>query len=223
MIRRLLESRYRVRSVLLTPQKYAVLRADLEGTAAPVYVAGQPVMNRVVGFNIHRGAVASAARLPAAAIGDAVAGAERVALVEGLTDQENLGVIFRNAAALGVDAVVLCPRTCDPLYRRTVRVSMGHVLHVRHARLARWPEQLDDVRAAGFAVVALTPEPTATDIRTIDARAFPRLALMVGSEGPGLTAGALARADARVRIPMAAHVDSLNVATAAAIAFHHFA
>ena len=219
VIRRLVTSAYPVRSVLVTPRKFEALRGDLETVRAPVYVAEQAVMNRVAGFNIHRGAVASADRLPARVVGDVLEGAARVAVVEALTDQENLGLIFRNAAGLGLDAVLLCPRTCDPLYRRTVRVSMGHVLHVPHARFDLWPDGLEDLRRSGFTIVALTPGASATDIGTVDAGAFERVAVMIGSEGPGLSDAALEAADLRVRIPMAPGVDSLNVANAAAIAF----
>lgn len=222
VIRVLLASEYRVRSILLTPRKLDVLAPELEGVDVPIYIAGQQVMNRTVGFNIHRGAVAVAERPPPQSLDDTVRGARRVGVVEAMTDQENLGQLFRNAAGLGVDALLLCPRTCDPFYRRTVRVSMGQVLRVPHARLANWPDALDVLRGAGFTITALTPAASAADLTGVDPHRFERVALMVGSEGPGLTVDALARADLQLRIPMAGDVDSLNVATAAAIAFHHF-
>lgn len=222
VIRRLVRSAYPVRSVLVAPRKLEALREDLAGLTAPVYVASQDVLNRVVGFNIHRGAVAVAGRLAPQRAEAVAANAARVVVVEGMTDQENLGLIFRNAAGLGIDAVLLCPRTCDPLYRRTVRVSMGHVLATPHARFVRWPHGLDDLNAAGFKTVALTPDPSAVDLDAVDPRPTDKVAILVGAEGPGLTPGAMARAGVRVRIPMAAGVDSLNVAAAAAIAFHHF-
>jgi tRNA G18 (ribose-2'-O)-methylase SpoU len=145
--------------------------------------------------------------------------ARLVAVLEGVNDHENLGALFRNAAALGVDAVLLGPRCSDPLYRRSVRVSMGHVLRVPFAELpGPWPESLDLLRAAGLQVAALTP--AAAVPLTASGLRGERVAVLLGAEGPGLSAEALAAADVRVRIPMAAGVDSLNVATAAAVAFH---
>lgn len=222
VIRVLVAAPYGVRSVLVTPQKLSALAADLDGLDAPVYVARAEVMNRTVGFNIHRGAVAVADRPLPLSPADVIDRATRVAVVEAMTDQENLGQLFRNAAALGIEGVVLCPRSCDPLYRRTVRVSMGQVLRVPHARLIEWPHGLDALRAAGFAFLALTPAAEADDLDHVDRAALERIAFMVGAEGSGLTPEALDYADGRVRIPMARGVDSLNVATAAAIAFHHF-
>jgi tRNA G18 (ribose-2'-O)-methylase SpoU len=142
-----------------------------------------------------------------------------VAVLEALNDFENLGALFRNAAAFGVDAVLLDPRCADPLYRRSVRVSMGHVLHVPFAVLDDWADGLKAVRDRGFAILAMTPREPAVPLRTV---APPeRWALLLGAEGPGLSDAALAAADMLVRIPMAPGVDSLNVATAAAVAFDH--
>ena len=139
-------------------------------------------------------------------------------MLEGLNDFENLGSLFRNAAAFGVDAVLLDPTCADPLYRRSVRVSMGHVLRVPFAGLAGpWPHSLAAVRASGFRLLALTPRPDAVPLRAVPVPQ--RWAVLVGAEGPGLSEAALAAADERVRIPMAPGVDSLNVATAAAVAF----
>lgn len=135
-------------------------------------------------------------------------------MLERINDLENLGSLFRNARAFGCDAVLLDPETADPFARRPVRVSMGHVLRIPFARFDRWPKGLDVARDAGLTLVALTP---AGD--PLDAAALPeRAAFLVGAEGPGLTDSALAAADCRLAIPMAAGVDSLNVATAAAIA-----
>ncbi|HEX9530827.1 MAG TPA: RNA methyltransferase [Acidimicrobiales bacterium] len=220
----LARSRYAARSVMVTPSQAERLRDLLDGLGAPVLIASQPVMNRVTGFNIHRGVLAAAARPPLLSP-DEVAGLARVLVVgEDLNDQENLGALFRNARALGVGGVLLSPGCCDPLYRRTVRVSLGHVLHVPFAVLRPWPSGLLGLRAKGFEVLALTPGPDAEPIGAVDAAGAGldrRVAVLVGAEGAGLSPAALAYADRRVRIPMAPGVDSLNVATAAAIAFHH--
>jgi tRNA G18 (ribose-2'-O)-methylase SpoU len=179
-----------------------------------VYVAPADVLRAVVGFDLHRGAVASGDRWALPAVGSLLSGARRVAVVQKLGDHENLGGIFRSAAAFGVDAVLLDAECADPLYRRCVRVSIGHVLTVPWTRL----ESLDELRSAGFTLFALTPDAGA---EPIDAIAWPEhFALLLGSEGPGLSAQWLAAADARIRIPMRPVADSLNVATAAAIAFY---
>jgi tRNA G18 (ribose-2'-O)-methylase SpoU len=215
VVRRLLDSPYPVRAVLGVPARLAALAGDLAAVDAPVYRASAEVMAQTVGFHLNRGVLAAADRAPEPAAAGLLAGARRVLALEGVNDHENLGSLFRNAAALGVDAVLLGPRCADPLYRRSVRVSMGHVLRVPFVRAP-----LSTLRDAGLTVLALTPQPPAAPLSTVDP-ARPRVALLVGAEGPGLTAAALAVADRHVRIPMAAGVDSLNVATAAAIALHH--
>ena len=218
-IRRLLGSPYRVRSVLVTPERLEQLRDDLAGVDAPLYIAPRPVMDSVAGFPIHRGAVAAGERLPLPPPAELLAGARAVAVLEALNDHENVGVIFRAAAAFGIDAVLLSPQCCDPLYRRSVRVSIGHVLTVPFTRVDPWPAGLAAVRAAGFTIVALTPDPTASRIDALEPLPD-RPAVLVGAEGPGLSRAAQEAADRRVRIPMRAGADSLNVATAAAIGFH---
>jgi tRNA G18 (ribose-2'-O)-methylase SpoU len=139
--------------------------------------------------------------------------------MEAVTNHTNLGAVFRSAAALGMDAVLLSPTSCDPLYRRTVRVSMGQVFAVPYAYLERWPEGVEEVRAAGFRTLALTPDAGATDLGTLTVAPDEKVALVFGAEGPGLTEQVMAASDERVRIPMAAGVDSLNVGSAAAVAF----
>jgi tRNA G18 (ribose-2'-O)-methylase SpoU len=215
VVRRLLASPYPVRAVLGVPGRLAALAADLAAVDAPVYQASAEVMAETVGFHLNRGVLAAADRAPEPVAGAVLAGARRVLALEGVNDHENLGALFRNAAALGVDAVLLGPRCADPLYRRSVRVSMGHVLRVPFVRAP-----LSALREAGLTVLALTPRPPAAPLSTVDP-SVPRAALLVGAEGAGLSAAALAVADRQVRIPMAAGVDSLNVATAAAIALHH--
>jgi tRNA G18 (ribose-2'-O)-methylase SpoU len=214
----LIRSAYSTRAVLVSPAKLPRVAALLAGVDCPVYVGEMPLLRATVGFNLHRGVVASAQRMPPADPLSLLRGARRIAVLEQLNDVENLGNLFRSARAFGVDAVLLDPRTADPLYRRCVRVSMGHVMHVPFARFERWPDPLDDVRDAGFTVAALTPSPDAVPIDDLDA---PRIAWLLGAEGPGLSETAMARADVRVQIPIAAEVDSLNVGTAAAIAFRY--
>ena len=217
----LLASDYRIRTVLVAERKADEVRARV-GSRAPVVVRPEDQVAGIAGFAFHRGVLASADRRPVPEPAELLAGARLVAVVEGLGDHENLGALFRNAAAFGVDAVLLDPTTADPLYRRSVRVSLGHVLRVPWARLPRLPGGLAVVREHGLAPVALTP---AADAEPIDAlgRDPGRVALLLGAEGSGLTPATLGAADRRVRIPMAAGVDSLNVATAAAIAFHRLA
>lgn len=219
VIRQLLRSAYRVRSLLLTPPRLASLEADLAPLDVPVFVAGQEVVNAISGFHLHRGALAAAERGAPLDPWAVMAAAELLVVAEGLNDHENLGALFRNAAAFGAGGILLDPTSADPLYRRSVRVSMGHVLRVPFARVTGWPRPLSELRASGFEVLALTPATDAVDICSVPRR--PRQALVVGAEGPGLSPAALAAADVRVRIPMAPGVDSLNVATAAAVALHH--
>jgi tRNA G18 (ribose-2'-O)-methylase SpoU len=222
VVRTLLATRYRVRSVLVTPAQHDALAPDLAALDAPVYVVEPDVMRATVGFDLHRGAVAAADRSPLPPVSDVVRDARRVAVLERVNDHENLGGLFRNAAAFGVDGVLLCPQCSDPLYRRSVRVSIGHVLTVPWTRAVPWPHTLDALRDDGFRVVALTPAPDAPEIDDVSFASDERVALLLGAEGEGLSSVALARANARVRIPMATGVDSLNVAVAAAIAFHRY-
>jgi tRNA G18 (ribose-2'-O)-methylase SpoU len=204
----------RFRSVLVTPKQQVVLAEVLTTLACPVYVAEEAVLRRVVGFNLHRGAVAAVERWPLPDLDAVLAGASRIAVIERVNDHENLGVLFRNAAALGVDAVILDRESADPLYRRCVRVSIGYACSVPWTRY----DDLADIASRGFALIALTP---ATDAIRMDRYEWPaRSAVIVGAEGHGLSEAALTVADARVRIPMESGVDSLNVATAAAIAFY---
>ena len=219
-IRQLLASPYRVRSFLLSPSRLGALEAELEAVDAPVYVAAQPVLDAIAAFHLHRGALAVGDRRPLPELGTLAGAAELLVVAEGLNDHENLGALFRNAAAFGA-AVVLSPSCADPLYRRSVRVSVGQVLRVPFTVAPRWPAAVAELRALGFEVLALTPSTDAQDLRSVRRRR--RQALLVGAEGPGLSAQAVAGADRRVRIAMAPGVDSLNVATAAAVALHHLA
>jgi tRNA G18 (ribose-2'-O)-methylase SpoU len=220
VVRRMIGSPYPVRSLLGVPRRFDELAVDLAALRVPAYAADAETMAAVVGFHLNRGVLAVADRAAPPDVATLLRDARLVAVLEGVNDHENLGSLFRNAAALGVDAVLLGPRCSDPLYRRSVRVSMGHVLRVPFAELpGPWPAALDVLRAAGLRVVALTPAADAQPL-TAAGIAGERVAVLLGAEGPGLTPDALAAADLRVRIPMAPGVDSLNVATAAAVAFH---
>jgi tRNA G18 (ribose-2'-O)-methylase SpoU len=218
VVRELLASRYPTRSLLVDPRRAEELAPAAAASGAPIYVAERELIYEVVAFRMHQGALACGQRVPPLQLDDVLPGARRVVLLDAMNDHENMGAVFRTARALGVDAVLLGPRSADPLYRRSVRVSMGHVLHVHHAPIGALPGALDDLRAAGLATVALTPDPAAPTIDAVD-RARP-LALLLGAEGPGLDPVTIAAADVRARIPMAPGVDSLNVAATAAIALH---
>jgi tRNA G18 (ribose-2'-O)-methylase SpoU len=212
-IERLLRSPYPVRSVLLTPATLARIAPRVEGVTT--YVISAEAMSSVAGVNLHRGAVASASRLPSPPLATVLPTAQRLVMLEGINDHENLGAIARTARGLGTDALLLDPTCADPFYRRSVRVSMGELLHLPIVRCDDWPAAFDAVAAAGFEIWALTPAPHAADIFTM---AAPRQwALVVGAEGPGLRDETLARCIS-VRIPMRNGVDSLNVGHAVAAA-----
>ncbi|QJY45233.1 TrmH family RNA methyltransferase [Pseudonocardia broussonetiae] len=220
VVRRLLDSPYPVRSLLGVPRRLDELADDLVHVDVPAYAADAGTMATAVGFHLNRGVLAVADRAAPVDAAALARSARTLAVLEGVNDHENLGSLFRNAAALGVDGVLLGPRCADPLYRRSVRVSMGHVLRVPFAELTgEWPAALGMLREAGLTVAALTPAPDAVPLAAAGLGGR-RVALLLGAEGPGLTDEALAAADVRVRIPMASGVDSLNVATAAAVAFH---
>jgi tRNA G18 (ribose-2'-O)-methylase SpoU len=217
VVRRLLTSRFPLRAVLGVRRRLDDLADDLAGVDAPVYATSAEVMAEVVGFHLNRGVLAVADRPGPLSVDDVVGPARRLAVLEGVGDHENLGALFRNAAALGVDGVLLGTGCSDPLYRRSVRVSMGHVLGIPFATLQPWPDGLKLLRDRGFRVLAMTP--SAQRSLTPDLGGD-RVAVLLGSEGPGLTGEAVAAADVAVRIPMAGGVDSLNVATAGAVAFY---
>jgi len=208
---------YPPRSLLLSPQRLADLTPAVAALPCPRLVASYDVLQAVTGFHVHRGALASFGRLPVRSAAEVLSVARRVVVMEAVTNHTNLGTVFRSAAALGMDAVLLSSTSCDPLYRRTVRVSMGQVFAVPYAFLDRWPEDLARVRDAGFRVLALTPDPQAVPLQDVRLDPGGKVALLLGAEGPGLTEPAMAGSDLRVRIPMAAGVNSLNVAAAAAI------
>ena len=206
------------RSLLLAPNRVDDLLPELAALDCPVYVASPEVLEAVTGFHVHRGALGAFGRLPLPAASDLLTTARRVLVLEEVNSPTNLGAIFRSAAGLGMDAVLLSPTCCDPLYRRAMRVSMGEVLAVPYAYLPEWPAGLETIRAAGFEVLALTPAPDATPLDEVHVTDADRVAVLLGAEGPGLSAAAQAASSLRVRIPMAAGVDSLNVGAATAVA-----
>jgi tRNA G18 (ribose-2'-O)-methylase SpoU len=218
-IERLIAAEHRVRSVLVSEQKYTRMGDVLDQVDAPVYVVDRMLLREIVGFDLHRGAIAAANRLRPPTLEELLRTSSRIAVLEGLNDPENLGAIARSAHALGIDALVLDPTCIDPYTRRTVRVSMGEILHLPWCRITTddWPGALDAIVDAGFETWALTP---AADAEDIWARAVPeRLALALGAEGPGLRSRTIASTTRRVRIPIGHDVDSLNVGAAAAVAF----
>jgi tRNA G18 (ribose-2'-O)-methylase SpoU len=257
VIRRAVAAGYQVRSMLVTQDKLAWLADVADACPGPVYLVSHEAAEQVTGYRVHRGALASMARralptvtgllsggppagrgpaggaarlTPAGAVREARAGRpgwpRRIVVLEDLVDHGNVGGIFRCAAALGIDAVILSPRCADPLYRRAVKVSMGAVFAIPYARMLDWRGGLAEIRAAGFALLALTPDQSAAPLAKLAPAA--RAALLLGTEGDGLSSRWLAQADTAVCIPMSADamargVDSLNVVAAAAIACHELA
>jgi tRNA G18 (ribose-2'-O)-methylase SpoU len=219
VVRRLLHSPYPVRALLGVARRYDELATDLTEAPVPFYVVAADLMADVVGFHLNRGVLATADRAPVPSAERLVTGSAALAVLEGVGDHENLGSIFRSAAALGVDGVLLGPGCADPLYRRSVRVSMGTVLQIPIATVPDWPTgAMELLHRNGFRVAALTPRADARPLAEAGL-AVGRVAVLLGAEGPGLTEAALAAADLRVRIPMSRDIDSLNVGTAAAIVF----
>ncbi len=214
VVRRAVAAGYDIRSLLCADSRAAEL-ADLPGEH---YVASYEVLQTVTGFHVHRGVLAAVARRAIPTLEEVQRGARRLMVLEELSSTTNLGAVFRSAAALGVDGIVLAPTCGDPLYRRAVRVSMGQVFAIPYARCETWPEPLTELQDAGWRVLALTPRGQAVSLDDVPRGPDDRLALLLGAEGEGLSDAALAAAPEWVRIPMSAGVDSLNVAAAAAVA-----
>ncbi|GGQ86161.1 TrmH family RNA methyltransferase [Streptomyces asoensis] len=234
VIRRAKDAGYEMRSMLLSAKWVDVMRDVIDELPAPVYAVTPELAERVTGYHVHRGALASMQRKPLPAAADLLLAArrgvapadppddagQRVAIFEGFVDHANLGAAFRSAAALGIRAILLSPDCADPLYRRAIKVSMGAVFSVPYARFDTWPAGLDVVRDAGYDILAMTPDEKATPLDRLHPERFERCAIMLGSEGHGLSTYALRAADEWVRIPMSAGIDSLNVAAASAVAFY---
>jgi len=217
----LADPRFAFEALLLNRASLDALRHALDGRigGSAVFECPTQAFESITGFDFHRGCLALVRRLPALHWQEAVGSARVILVLEGVTNADNVGAVFRNAASFGAGAVLLSPTCCDPLYRKAIRTSMGHALRVPFARVEPWPDVLTELHAAGFTVAALSPRGTAI---TLDAFAAThrdkQVALLVGSEGTGLTEAAGRVADLRVRIPMAPGVDSLNLAVATGIA-----
>lgn len=221
VIRRALRAGHRPRSYLMARRwvdDLADLVEDAERDGIPVYVAAHDVIEARTGFHLHRGALASMQRPVLPSVAEVVARARRIVVIEDVVDHTNVGAIFRSAAALGAEAVLVSPRCADPLYRRAIRVSMGTVFQVPWTRIDPWPEGVDQLREVGFTVVAMALTDDSVGLDELAAGVPDRVALVVGAEGDGLSARTVAAADVTVRIPMAGGVDSLNVAAASAVA-----
>jgi tRNA G18 (ribose-2'-O)-methylase SpoU len=222
------DSRFEPDSILLSERTYASMKEELGALSprCPVFVAAQSVMDRIVGFPIHRGCLAACERGgvldPMALAREALANeaAPRLVVLEGLTNHDNVGGIFRNAMCLGGRVILLCPRCCDPLYRKAIRTSMGGSLVVPYGRAEDLTEMLDGLKSLGFEILAFDPAEGGVDLAGIDARETGPVALLFGTEGKGLSPQALTRADRRVRVAMEPGTDSLNVSVTAAIALH---
>ena len=218
VMRRAIAAGHQPRSVLLQEQWLDALRPLLDPFDIPVYVGEPALLESLTGYNLHRGALAAMHRPALASAAALLADAGRVVVLEDIVDHTNVGAIFRSVAGLGADAVLVTPRCADPLYRRSVRVSMGTVLQVPWTRLPEWPEGSDILKAAGFHLAALALAPDAVPLDRFAREAPDKVALLLGSEGDGLSRAALRHADTIVTIPMGHGVDSLNVAAASAVA-----
>lgn len=222
VITRALAAGHRPRSVLLQEQWLDDVRTLLAGVPGtehvPVYVGEPELLERLTGYHLHRGALAAMHRPALPAVADVLANARRVVVLENIVDHTNVGAIFRSVAGLGADAVLVTPRCADPLYRRSVRVSMGTVLQVPWTRLPEWHEAVPLLHDAGFHIAALALADDAVGLDEFAAAAPERVAITLGAEGDGLSRHALASADTVLTIPMLHGVDSLNVASASAVA-----
>lgn len=219
VVERAIQAGYKLSSVLIDGKRSKPLPPAV-GPEVPVYAAGVSVLQRVTGYHLHRGMLACFARKPVPEAEEVLRNATSLLVTESIANPTNLGVIIRNAVGLGIDSFVLDPTSCDPLYRRTGRVSMGEAYVMPYARLEKFPAGLDTVIEHGFTLLAFTPAPDAIDIADLSFEADDKVALMIGAEGPGLTADSQACAHFRVKIPMSGRVDSINVGSASAIAFY---
>ena len=220
----LAHTRMQTRSLFVTQAALTSLEGLLSGRKddLPVYLGAHQLLRQVVGFKVHRGCLALGERAAPVTDGElsALSTARLVVVLERVSNPDNVGSIFRNAAAFGAECVLLSPHCCDPLYRKAIRTSLGATLRVPYGEIVDWPDGLNRLHEQGYTRVALTPEADASSLAAFAAGAPPRVALLLGTEGAGLSDHAAASVDHRVRIPMAPGVDSLNVATAAGIALY---
>ena len=217
VVRRAIEAGHDARSFLMAPRWLDGLADVLERSPAPCYVLPEALIEQVTGFHVHRGALASLRRRSLPSVDDVLAGARSVLVLEDLVDHTNVGAIFRSGAALGFDAVLLSPRCADPMYRRSIKVAMGAVFSLPWTRLESWDTALPTLSAADFTTVALTLAPDSVPVEDA-VRGLDKVALVLGGEGHGLSRHWEESADRRATIPMAAGIDSLNVAAATAVA-----
>lgn len=217
VISRAIAAGHRLRSVLVSPRWFEGIAAVVP-PEVPVFVGPPELLENVTGYAVHRGALAAMERPELAPVAALVRDARRVVVLEGLVDHTNVGAIFRSAAGIGADAIIVSPTCADPLYRRSVKVSMGTVFQVPWTRATEWPGALDVLRGLGFVVAGMALRADAVALDTFAARREERVALVMGTEGDGLTGAALAHVDVPVIIPMRGGVDSLNVAAASAVA-----
>ena len=218
VISRAIAAGHRPRSILVQEQWLPEMKALLASCDVPIFVGAPELLENLTGFNLHRGALAAMHRPPLPAVSEVIRGARRVVVIEDVVDHTNVGAIFRAAAGLGADAVLVTPRCADPLYRRSVRVSMGTVLQVPWTRLPEWPEGAAVLKSACFHLVALALADDAVGLDVLAENPPEKLALLLGAEGDGLSRDAVSHADTVVTIPMLHGVDSLNVAAASAVA-----
>ncbi len=218
VISRAIDAGHRPRSVLLLDKWLAEIEPILSGFDIPIYVGSSEMLESITGFNMHRGALASMTRPTLQPVGEIIATARRVVVIEDIVDHTNVGAIFRAVVGLGADAVLVTPRCADPLYRRSVRVSMGAVLQVPWTRLPEWPLGVDALHEHGFTIAALALDHAAVDLADFAKDPPEKVAIMVGTEGDGLSRHALRGADVTVTIPMHGGIDSLNVAAACSVA-----
>ncbi len=219
VVERALRAGYELQALLVDGKRTKPL-PDVIDDAVPVYAAGPEVLQRITGYHLHRGVLACFKRRELLSVDEAIAGARTVAVIEGVNNPTNLGLILRCAIGLGVDSYLLDPTCCDPLYRRCGRVSMGEAYGTPYARLDPFPDGLSPLRSAGFTLLALTPDAGSVPIGEVKIGPDDRVALLLGAEGPGLTEATMTASDQRVKIPMSGQVDSINVGSAAAVAFY---
>lgn len=219
VVERALEAGYALHSILVDGARNKPIPERIEAAGPPIYAAAPNVLQHITGYHLHRGLLACFRRRPLLPVDAVLADATTLIVLEGINNPTNLGVILRCGVALGVDAFVMDNTCSDPLYRRAGRVSMGEAYRLPYARMGSFPEDLSRIHAAGFTTLALTPAGDA-DISELKFAADQKIALVLGSEGPGLSEGTIETCSVRARIPMSGVVDSLNVGSAASVAFY---